>query len=195
MYELCFLSNISADQWAAWTQALGSVAAIFAAIWISNRQHKLEVLRAKEEKRLAAVDVLHIVTDVVGTLYLTVGGIDEFRSNGENIESKRRRNYFRNSLLHLERTLDAIPAANMPSPEAFRELATVKWWLGEALRILGRDVDSVHDNPPVPCSEEYGLPWRPIVGSLRDAKELLIQELSVFRDGATRTIGSYAEEM
>lgn len=59
MNELCFLSGLSSSEWAAWVQAVGSVAAIFGAagiaIWQAGKQHKssLEVVRA--EHRLAGV--------------------------------------------------------------------------------------------------------------------------------------------
>jgi len=54
MNELCFLSNLSSAEWAAWVQAIGSVAAIVAAALIakhqSNLQHKNAINLHKTER-------------------------------------------------------------------------------------------------------------------------------------------------
>lgn len=42
MEELCFLTNVSGEQWAAWAQAVLSAMAIYAAAALANRQHRLE---------------------------------------------------------------------------------------------------------------------------------------------------------
>jgi hypothetical protein len=53
MQELCFLTNVSGEQAAAWTQALLSAAAIYASVRLVNRQHNLELQRnaASEAER------------------------------------------------------------------------------------------------------------------------------------------------
>lgn len=55
MNELCFLSNLTSAEWAAWVQAVGSVIAIIAAAWIAihqaNLQHKNALELHKTEKR------------------------------------------------------------------------------------------------------------------------------------------------
>ena len=68
MNELCFFSNISSSEWAAWVQAIGSVAAILSAIWIMHLQHKHGEILAKREalRRLESVRavVLHTALGV-----------------------------------------------------------------------------------------------------------------------------------
>ena len=61
MNQLCFLSNLTSSEWAAWVQAVGSIAAILGsvgvAIWQAGRLHKnsLELLRT--EKRLGRTEL------------------------------------------------------------------------------------------------------------------------------------------
>lgn len=61
MNQLCFLSDMTSTEWAAWVQAVGSIAAIFGAagiaIWQSGKQHKnaLDLLRL--EKRLGHIEL------------------------------------------------------------------------------------------------------------------------------------------
>lgn len=45
MNNLCFLSNLTSSEWAAWVQAIGSIAALVVAIGITNRA---EMTKRKE---------------------------------------------------------------------------------------------------------------------------------------------------
>ena len=55
MNTLCFASNLTSEELAAWVQAIGTILAILAAagiaIWQSNEQHKLARIMHKEESR------------------------------------------------------------------------------------------------------------------------------------------------
>lgn len=42
MHTLCFLSDLTSAEWAAWFQAVGSIAAIIAAAWIAKHQATLQ---------------------------------------------------------------------------------------------------------------------------------------------------------
>jgi len=61
MNTLCFLSNLTSAEWAAWVQALGSTIAIGAAAWIAVHQAKLQHRNALNlhiiEQRTARVDI------------------------------------------------------------------------------------------------------------------------------------------
>lgn len=52
--ELCFMSNLSSSEWAAWVQALGSIAAIIFAVFIAiyqiRTQHKKDLFLQKNER-------------------------------------------------------------------------------------------------------------------------------------------------
>jgi hypothetical protein len=56
MHQLCFLTNLSSSEWAAWVQAIGSIAAVvgtaLVAIWQSRRQHHSSLMILRTEHRL-----------------------------------------------------------------------------------------------------------------------------------------------
>ena len=62
MYQLCFPSGLTSEQWAAWVQAIGSIAAIIAAIWIASRQHRIAVSEAKRERAERAARTARLCT-------------------------------------------------------------------------------------------------------------------------------------
>lgn len=69
MHELCFLTNVSGEQWAAWTQAFLSAAAIFASVLLVNRQHKLELARNALAEAERKRQHLNCAFQLVGAVY------------------------------------------------------------------------------------------------------------------------------
>lgn len=61
MNQLCLLSEMTSSEWAAWVQAVGSIAAVFGAagiaIWQSGRQHKNSLALLRTEQRLGRVEL------------------------------------------------------------------------------------------------------------------------------------------
>jgi len=61
MIELCFLSNLTRGEWAAWVQAVGSVIAIVAAAWIAihvaKLQHRNALYLHKTERRTERIEI------------------------------------------------------------------------------------------------------------------------------------------
>jgi len=61
MNELCLLSNLTSAEWAAWVQAIGSIAAIVGATWIaiwqSRRQHDNSLAVMRAEHRLSRTEL------------------------------------------------------------------------------------------------------------------------------------------
>ena len=53
---------------AAWVQAVGSVLAIVLAVWVVDRQHRLELLRNSREKHEARVAVRNGVVQLIGSV-------------------------------------------------------------------------------------------------------------------------------
>lgn len=58
-------TSITGDQWAAWVQAVGSIAAIAAAIWISNRQHGKDLARDALNTKIETLRVLQSLRDEI----------------------------------------------------------------------------------------------------------------------------------
>jgi hypothetical protein len=61
MSQLCFLSSMTSSEWAAWVQAVGSIAAVFGAagiaIWQAARQHKNGLALLRTERRLGRMEL------------------------------------------------------------------------------------------------------------------------------------------
>ena len=61
MYELCFFSNMTSTEWAAWAQVVGTIAAIAGAAWIaiwqSNKQHKNSLDLLRTEYQLGRIEL------------------------------------------------------------------------------------------------------------------------------------------
>ncbi len=61
MNELCFLSNLTSAEWAAWVQAIGSIIAIFAAagiaIYVAKLQHENGLKLHETEKRTEKIEI------------------------------------------------------------------------------------------------------------------------------------------
>jgi len=61
MNQLCFIGEMSSSEWAAWVQAVGSIAAILCAggiaVWQSKQQHRTSLEVVRTEHRLARIEV------------------------------------------------------------------------------------------------------------------------------------------
>lgn len=69
MAELCFLTNVSGEQWAAWAQAILSGVAIFASVLVVNHQHQLELKREAASDRKRAHQYLKSTFQLIGAVY------------------------------------------------------------------------------------------------------------------------------
>lgn len=47
---IAWLAEVGGSTWAAWVQAIGSIGAIYAAVKVVDRQHRLEVMRARRQE-------------------------------------------------------------------------------------------------------------------------------------------------
>jgi len=66
MYNLCFLSNMSSAEWAAWVQAVGSILAILGAVgvavWQTNKQHGNALALLAAERQLEKRELARTLT-------------------------------------------------------------------------------------------------------------------------------------
>jgi len=56
MNNLCFMTNLTSSEWAAWVPAIGSVTAIFVAVAIPSIQHRREQRRTEAEAKEVSID-------------------------------------------------------------------------------------------------------------------------------------------
>lgn len=194
MYELCFVSGMSSVEIAQWIQGLGTVGAAIIALVVVYEHHRLQVKREEIDRKNEQSRILKMLIDVANGIFHMAGSVDEARSNPARKEDASTRRYYLSKFVHFSEMLKLVPASNLPTAPAFDSFVTIRWWLDRAIAILQDQVRFGQDIDPEQCGEKYGLPWRPIVGHLREALELLRQELDFVRSGAPRTIGPYAED-
>lgn len=58
MQEICFITGVSGEQWAAWVQALGSIAAIGGSFWLA-RKFQIDELKRLELAHAAQTQLAH----------------------------------------------------------------------------------------------------------------------------------------
>lgn len=78
MAELCFLTNVSGEQWAAWAQAILSGVAIYASVRLVNHQHKLELQREANAEVQRKRQYLESTFQLVGAVYQVALKIKEW---------------------------------------------------------------------------------------------------------------------
>lgn len=78
MAELCFLTNVTGEQWAAWTQAVLSAAAIIASVGLVNHQHKLELQREADNETQRKRQHLESTFQLVGAVFQVLTKVKEW---------------------------------------------------------------------------------------------------------------------
>lgn len=100
------------QEWAAWAQAILSVAAIGAAIFISSRDHNLAILRQEEEKRRARIDWLNKIAQIIDYCANEFRIAASLHSTDES-EAAAIKNYSW-SFEYLREVLEGIDVAELP---------------------------------------------------------------------------------
>lgn len=89
MHMLYLLSNLTSAEWAAWVQALGSVAAILAAAWIAIHQAKLQHQSALElhrtEQRTARVEIAKTLSVLAINSSKAMGHVSDQLNDRESV--------------------------------------------------------------------------------------------------------------
>lgn len=120
MNELCFLTGMTSSEWAAWVQAVGSIAAIFGAtsiaIWQSRKQHQNSLALLRAEHRLArtelALALLSLSTNCQRALAHCAAQFPD-RESVHNVAEGRVHFDF-NELQVIEGAVRAIPLHSLP---------------------------------------------------------------------------------
>lgn len=135
MYNLCFLTNLTSSEWAAWIQAVGSVVAIGAAAWIatsqSRAQYKNDILLHQREQLTAQVDLAKTLF-VLATNSSTVMQYTASQLNSRDSIHKAAEGFIPSNVGELQRIngyLNAIPLHSIPY-----SLVTPTMTLGSTVR-------------------------------------------------------------
>lgn len=163
MQELCFMSYLTAAEWAAWVQAVGSVLAIVAAIVIARQQP-----RAERKRRYAAL------TGFVEQ------AIEEYRGAVTALRSNDPFAYFaENSLLELmddlKVAMQQVSPLDMPTATGAKAVITLRDHFATARWNAGVCFEQTHH-----LYKEYALCANAIEENLQEiekTRDLLLGEL------------------
>lgn len=135
MQTLCFFTNLTSAEWAAWVQAIGSILAIIAAAWIAIHQAKLQHQNALQlhitEQQSAKLDIANTLFVLATNSSIAMKHISGQLKDRESIYQVAE------GLIHcdigelqrIDAHLNAIPLHSIPSP-----LVTPTMVLGATLR-------------------------------------------------------------
>jgi hypothetical protein len=153
---------------AAWVQAIFSVVAIAVAILVSASSERRRAAAARADARRIVTNALQLARDAhyaLGEIDATRSAEGQFESSGQRLAQQRR-------LSLLAQAIATIPLHELPSAEAVRRLMEIRSNLIKANEIVLSHLPA----NPMACGEEYGKPWRPLVGSTREAVEIMTDE-------------------
>ena len=159
---------------AAWVQAVGSVVAIGIAIAIPAMQHRADLARETEAKRIEDARVLGIAEQVAGgalNTFLVIADRRGDTSYGEDDEERRTQ---REGLSGLLRSLEAFPLLQFPTPRAASAVIGLRYTLSRALLDI-----PVNDNQTHAGSHQRLLPWLTAIGMAYDSLECLAEQLEL----------------
>ena len=120
MNQLCFLSDLTSSEWAAWVQAVGSIVAIAGsvgiAIWQSKQQHKASMALLLAEKRFARIElakaILSLSTSALQLLKYSTKAFPDRQSVHDTAEGRRHFDF--GELRVVEGAIQAVPLHTLP---------------------------------------------------------------------------------
>jgi hypothetical protein len=120
MNHLCLLTGLTSSEWAAWVQAIGSIAAILGAvgvaIWQSRQQHRTSLATLKVERSLARIEAARALQELsTGALRLLEQSTEAFPDRQAVYDTAVGRRYFDfGELRVIEGAVQAIPLHTLP---------------------------------------------------------------------------------
>ena len=131
MQELCFMTNLTSEQWAAWVQAIGSIVAILAAVYIAKSQFrdalKLQKESARADRRRKYDALVGFVDHVLAECSLAL----------DALKKDDREAYFNQNSTHelmddCHEALRQVSPLDMPTGEGAKALAKLRDLTGTA---------------------------------------------------------------
>lgn len=179
MNQLCFLTNLSSSEWAAWVQAVGSIAAIALTATLVFVQHMLEkqrdALNQRETDRRLLTIALSVARDAKNVAY----EIGMFRSAESGKETGQHRQGFRQDVELALESARALHLMQLPTASAVTSVVRIQSELKRALRMIDsfRESTGTSNEPILTCGNEYGQPWLSVHANIKDQVTYLEWEL------------------
>jgi hypothetical protein len=124
MQELCLMSNMSSSEIAAWVQAVGSILALGAAIWIVDRQHQSAIVLQRLTKQSVVVERAEVVSELMNAISKDVKDTMKLIPDRDAlVDIGSGRVYFDHTTLsRIDFALAAIPLHELESPLLVRDI-------------------------------------------------------------------------
>ena len=123
------MSNLTSSEWAAWVQALGSIAAIASAIWIMSQQRRQEEQRrrALEKHRLDLLE--RMVSELIERVRMNAGLLED--SDGAGAFQA-----YTTTLQVRVNAVESIPMHEIYSPEVISRLHLFLHWIQTLITVF-----------------------------------------------------------
>jgi hypothetical protein len=172
MNELCFLSNLTSVEWAAWVQAVGSTIAIFAsagiAIYITRLQHNNALDLHKTEKHTEKIEIaktlLILATNSSKIMKFIASQLND--SNSVHNAANGLNPCDIGELQRIDKYLNDIPLQTVP-----HSMVTLTMILGATVRQFKEKVEMVLENHDVMNKEMFD-DFFQTVGEMNNSIEL-----------------------
>jgi hypothetical protein len=125
---LVYASKVHSEGAAAWIQAVGSIAAIGVAIWVSNQQHHKELARAKEAERREALRSLTILGALIESIYSVAESTADALEDPNIGDTRENRLTVFRSIEQLRKSFYELPLQSMPDVNSARLLVDARWY-------------------------------------------------------------------
>lgn len=135
MNQLCVFSGLTSSEWAAWVQAIGSIAAILGsvgvAVWQSQQQHRTSMATLKAERSFARLEAARAIQELsTGALRLLEHSTKAFPDRQAVHDTAEGRRFFDfGELRVIEEAVQTIPLHTLP-----HEFVRLTMILGSCIR-------------------------------------------------------------
>jgi len=183
MNTLCFASDLTSTEWAAWLQAVGSILAILGAtgiaVWQARKQHKNALALHIAEQRYARSEttktLLVLAQNCAKAVAVVIGQVDDRASVYEISEGRAHCDI--EEIVRLDSAIKGIPVHNIPS-----SLVSPTMTLSATVRQFREKVETVlrvHRSMDGSAFEDF---FR-IIGEMRDSLNGTCEDIAKIAEG------------
>jgi hypothetical protein len=157
MSILCFLPNLTSSEWAAWVQAIGSIAAIIGAAWIaiwqSRKQHKSSLELLRTEHKLVRIEVAQALSFLSSNAQRLLNSYTKELSDREFLHkvAERKIYYDLNELKIVEGAVHSMPLHEIP-----HQLVGLRMLAHSAIRQFRENIEKALEIHSTMNAAEFG---------------------------------------
>lgn len=129
--------GLDKNSWAGWVQAIGSIVAILAAVFISKYQHQKSEQAADDTAALQKLALLRAIQEVVmmGEKYVDIA-IAAFSKDARSVEQYIAGRFSKDVFLDIAHVLDQVPIYSTPGTGLISGLVMMKRVMHESVKTI-----------------------------------------------------------